>query len=280
MSSSSGVGSGSDREEWDDCDQPLSTANPTRPESTNNDIRDFSIFDSAIDGIKSELVKPPKKRLVTKRTPRPKFDIVIIQPPLPKLLPYKRSEENLLPPSLLLASQNLLSHGQVLSAQRAVGDARPFFFYGAQLYPAILRGTSNMTRSLKDMADNMTPAIMHGIRRQILQGRPYPAAYLTNQPDDEIVGMLAFSIPQREQANLDRFQGGSSTRKVMRAKFNLDDGRSAEVECYVYVTESSGLAILPAEEEPWRVSDLMKDPWHRQNLSSARAEETALAAEM
>ena len=66
----------------------------------------------------------------------------------------------------------------------------------------------------------------------------------------------------------------------MRAKFNLDDGRSAEVECYVYVTESSGLAILPAEEEPWRVSDLMKDPWHRQNLSSARAEETALAAEM
>lgn len=278
MPSSSGTDCGSDGDEWDFCDSPPSAT--LKSSGPDKDIRGFSIFDNAVDGVKSELVKPPKKRLVTSRQPKSTFDITIIQPSLPNLRPYEQNEEKLLPASLLLASRNLLSHGQVLSAQRAVGDARPYFFYGAQMYPAILRATSNMTKSLKDMTANMTPAVVYGVRRHGLQGRPWPAANVTENPGDSIIGMLAFSLPDAEQKNLDRFQGGSSKRQVMRASFNLDDGRTAQIDCYVYVTDKSGLAVLPREEMPWRVSDLMQDPWHRQNLSSARAEEAELSLEL
>jgi hypothetical protein len=265
-------------QEWDDCDSPLITTTRTDSAQDAKDIKSFCMFANSIDGINSDLIKPPKKRLITSLQTRNNLNITI-RPSLPPMRPFDEDEQKLLPPSFVLAARNLLSHSYVLAAQQSVDNAKPYFFYGAQMFPAILRGSSNMTRPLREIIPTMTPAIVHGVSRQALQGRSWPAAYHTCAPNDSVVGMLAFSVPQHAQNFLDRFQSGSSARRVMRASFNLVDGRACEIDCYVYVTEQrADLNIARKPDRPWRVTDLMQDAWHLQNLAASGAEEMVMQA--
>jgi hypothetical protein len=132
---------------------------------------------------------------------------------------------------------------------------------------------------LKDIILNITPATVDGLERYAVADRSWPA--VRPKPGAQVTGMLALSIPQTEQMYLDRFQGGTSTRTVMPASINLDDGRTAHVNCFVYVTNyTDKLDVLPHDVERWRVSELMQDPWHRQNLTYSEAEEAALMSDM
>jgi hypothetical protein len=273
-------------EDWDDCDAPLVETIRLPPAAAPTNIKDFCIFASSIDGIKSDLIPgpPPKKRLVTSVSPRPKPQLNItihpahIAPRVP-LRPFADDGEWLLPPSLRLAARNLLSHSDVLAAQQTVRNALPYFFYGAQMFPAILRDSIGIKRkSLKDMIAQMTPAYVSGCRREGLEGRAWPAAYRTDRSEDSIIGMLAFGLPQYSQEALDKFQGGSSSRQIMKAKFNLRDGSICEVDCYVYV--STQQSTQQSEYRPWCISELMEDSWHLQNLALSEAEESVLRPEL
>jgi hypothetical protein len=91
-------------------------------------MQNFPAFDNAIDGIESGLVKQSGLAVASTQKTKDAFNITIIQPARPDLKPFDPDEASKLPGSLLLASCNLLSHAQVLSAQQAVGNTLPYLF--------------------------------------------------------------------------------------------------------------------------------------------------------
>jgi hypothetical protein len=189
-------------------------------------------------------------------------------------MPYKASEENALPPSFRLAAHNRLSHQQVLSAELRVGNSLPYFFYGAQMFPSILLGTSKMNEVLTNVALNMTPALVRGFRRHVVRGHSYPAAVRSTDNDASVVGMLAFSIPNDVQRSFDTFQGGTSEMCVARANVVLKDGNMCSIDCRMYVSSARVIPLLVHQDERiWQVSDLMQDKWHLRNLTASKAQE-------
>jgi hypothetical protein len=257
---------------WDYYDQPNHAAN-THSKPSVQQIRHFT----NVDGIKSGFVKRSEH---VRHLQHHIGDLnITIQSPLgdETIIPYEANEESVLPPSFLLAAHNRLSYESVLSAQRSVKYALPFFFYGAQMFPAIVLGTTKMTESLNDIAHTMTPAVVHGFHRLALHGHAWPAAIHSANPADAIIGMLAFSIPDAALGMLDAFQGGSSELCLVRASFVLKDGSSCSIDCRMYVYKNQEDPMLvPQDKRKWRTSDLMQDEWHLRNLAPWNAQEEQL----
>lgn len=260
-------------EDWDDCDTPLVETKEIPKAVGKSRLKDFNIFSISIDGRKSNLVPST--------SPSPKLNVVNY-PPIPAdlLRLFSDEEQPLLPPSFLLSARNKLGREDILATQKCAGYALPYFFYGAQMFPSVLRNSAGLKRPLKEVITTMTPATVRGFRCHALQNRSWPAAIRGDPYKDNIVGMLAFGLPEHVQGCLDRFQGGSSAREVVRARFNHDDGGSCEIDCYIYLTGQGSNTSVLAEDKEWLVSDLMRDPWHLQNLASAKAEEAGLRAEL
>ncbi|KIW09184.1 uncharacterized protein PV09_00115 [Verruconis gallopava] len=270
------LGASSDDEDWDDCDRPIPRTKARRGPSRRQ-IHQFT----NVDGIKSGLVKALGNENNVQRSKDALNLDTIIQLPPPTITPFEPGEEKVLPPSLLLASRNKIPYEQLLSTQKSVNFNLPYFFYGAQVYPAVLRGTTNTRKSLEDIIQTMTPALVYGIKRHALRGHTWPGVVCTGNQADLLSGMLAFGISDAARKWLDDFQGGSSELRTMRADFVLKDGRTCSIDCGVYVTkELPSLTLLPHSEKIWRVSDLMRDPWHLRNLSTSMAEEEYLNSKL
>jgi len=186
-----------------------------------------------------------------------------------------------LPKSIQIALNNRFTLEQIVQfredAQLAFSHPLPYFFSGSFVFPAALRSVTH-GRTLSQVAESMTPAVLRGFKRHAVRGMSWPAMLPSTDPEDEVHGMMVFGMLDSQRKAIHTFEGGMFDLRRVKVEVELVGGETIEHEAGVYVWNRSEDFLVPTEERTWEVGNLLESKWFSKVISGAAGEEKLLAS--
>lgn len=183
-----------------------------------------------------------------------------------------------LPKSFLLAVNNRISRDQFLQLRKGAlpfKKSAPLLSIGAFLFPGTIRAVTERM-SLRDIAQNMTPAVLRGYQRRTVKGAAYPALIPSSDPNVETTGMIIFGLNGADREAMDGFQGGMYDLSRVTVEIELQDGTKEFHEALAYIWNGSSTELVPVEDMSWSPLDMLRDRWLSGILELVEHEEAAL----
>jgi hypothetical protein len=252
-------------------------------ESVWNDIT--SNRDSRIDDMYSEgaHVDTASSALNSDLTPqrlplRQKGELELFCAPLLERMGFQESPTSL-PKSLLLAVGNQFTEGQIPQPPWDIDSpfkkSAPLFVCGAFLFPAAIYSiTQGVT--LRDIARNMTPAILRGYQRRAVKYAPWPALIPSNNPTDEVLAMALFGLSGSQREALHNFQNGMFDLNRATIEISFLNGSKSLVEALVYVWNGSSSDLVSLNDRQWSASAMLRSKWLSDIIESVSREDASL----
>ncbi|EUC35949.1 hypothetical protein COCCADRAFT_2965 [Bipolaris zeicola 26-R-13] len=187
-------------------------------------------------------------------------------------------QHSTLPKSFLLAVNNRISRDQFLQLRTGnlpFKKSAPLLTIGAFLFPGTLRVVTQR-RSLSDIAQNMTPAVLRGYQRRAVKGVAYPALIPSIDPNVETTGMMIFGLNGPDRKAMDAFQGGMYDLSRVTVEIELEDGTKEFPEALAFVWNGPSTGLVPVEDTSWSPLDMLHDRWLSGILKMVEHEEEAL----
>ena len=190
-----------------------------------------------------------------------------------------QSSPEFLPKSMQIALGNRFTLSQVHrfreDSELAFSHPLPYFFSGSFMFPATLRAVTK-GRSLRDIAESMTPSTLRGYKLCAVKRRPWPAMLPSSSPNDEVKGMVVFGMLDSQRKAIHAFENGMFDLRRVNVEIELQDGSKMTHEAGIYVWNQSESLLVPPEQKQWSPSSLMQSQWFLSNITLARAEEEQL----
>ena len=190
-----------------------------------------------------------------------------------------QSSPEFLPKSMQIALGNRFTLSQVHrfreDSELAFSHPLPYFFSGSFMFPATLRAVTK-GRSLRDIAESMTPSTLRGYKLCVVKGRPWPAMLPSSNPNDEVKGMVVFGMLDSQRKAIHAFENGMFDLRRVNVEIELQDRSKMTHEAGIYVWNQAESQLVPPEQKQWSPSSLMQSQWFLSNIALARGEEEQL----
>jgi hypothetical protein len=183
-----------------------------------------------------------------------------------------------LPKSFLLAVHNRITRDQFLQPRIRTLPFKqyaPLFTVGAFLFPGTICAITDR-KSLRDIAQNMTPAMLRGYQRRSVEGRSFPALVPSSDPIVEVTGMLVFGLDSTDRKTMHAFQNDMYDLSRVTVEVELQDRTKEFHEAVAYIWNGPLAELVPLENRSWSPSDMLRDEWMLGILEVVEHEEAAL----
>lgn len=184
-----------------------------------------------------------------------------------------------LPTSLIMAVENKLSQvklrGMYLGSRLKSGYHSPYFFAGALMFPSTIRATTHGI-SLQYIISTMAVATLRGYKRHAVKGSPWPAFSPSNDPEDQVTGLVCFGINSSQRQRIHDFQGGMFDLRSAAIEIDLGSGEILPHQADLYVWNQSPHGLIPTNIATWSPDTMLKDKWIQEILKETRNEEAQL----
>jgi hypothetical protein len=183
-----------------------------------------------------------------------------------------------LPKSFLLAIHNRIARDQFLQPRTETLPFKqyaPLFAVGAFLFPGTVCAITER-KPLRDIAQNMTPAVLRGYQRRSVEGRSFPALVPSSDSIVEVTGMLIFGLNNADRKAMHAFQSGMYDLSRVTVEIELQDSTKEFHEALAYVWNGPLAELVPLENRSWSPSDMLRGEWMSSILELVEHEEAAL----
>ncbi|KAK5044933.1 hypothetical protein LTR84_010305 [Exophiala bonariae] len=184
-----------------------------------------------------------------------------------------------LPLSFIMAVENRLDKVKIqtsyLGVRRDFYYHPPYFFAGSLMFPSTIRAISSGI-SLGYIVSTMAVATLRGYKRHAVTGSPWPAFSPSDDPRDEITGLVCFGINSSQRQRIHDFQGGMFD--LRKAIIDIDSGNGDTLPCQaeLYVWNQSPNKLIPTNLMKWSPDSMLKDDWIQDIFKETRNEEAVL----